>query len=227
MTRIMKGTLLMKPRNHLGLWICALSLLCLFLVPTIHAETISRYEPTGTKNDVKLNGTSNIHDWSAESRIIKGYVEIAEKQRSGLLNGNPPKTLSAPENLRADVTIPVKSLKSETVGLQEAIWKDMDCKEHPTIHYSFVKADLTRGNLVSGFTFDTEGRLTVNGITRPVKMNVTIKEPDADEIFVDCRVDLKMTDFNIKPPSLLAGLIKAGDKIHIRVHWALGRRKIN
>ena len=176
---------------------------------------------------VTLKGTSNIHDWSAESHVIRGYVEIAEKQRVELLKGDPPRVLLATEDLRADVTIHVKSLKSDIEGLQAAIWKDMDCKEHPHIHFMVEKADLKHGDLATGFTFNTTGRLTVSGVTRVQTMNVSIREPDAGEIFIECRTDVKMTDFNITPPTLLAGLIKAGDKIRIIVNWALGREQIN
>ena len=218
----------MRRLDHLSRWACALSTMCLLSMVHAYAEgDVSRYEPTGNRNDVKLNGTSNIHDWSAEGHVIKGYVEITEKQRMELLDGDPPKTLSITDNVKADVTIPVKSLKSDIAGLEEAIWKDMDCKEHPNIRYRFQEADLKHGDLCSGYTFNTKGQLTVNGVTRVLNMHVTIKEPDADEILVKCRTDVKMSDFNIQPPTLLAGLIKAGDAVHITVHWALGRHLIN
>ena len=47
------------------------------------AETWARYEAQPTGSKVKVEGTSTLHDWSVESKLIGGYFEFDQTQRAG------------------------------------------------------------------------------------------------------------------------------------------------
>jgi hypothetical protein len=201
-------------------WFLFFAVLCLLPLKQTHGEGLSRHEAAANQSRVTLEGTSNLHDWRAEGHEINGYVELDEMQRIELLKGDPPATtVWTTADLKAEVSIPAQSLKSGLIGLEEKVWEHLNYREHPNILYSFAKADLKHGSGSSGYSFETEGRLTVNGVTRRLLMAVTIKELHADDIVIECRTKVKMSDFKITPPRVFAGLIKAGNEVEIVVHW--------
>src|SRR5438552_19115488 len=53
-----------------------LALPLLLALPLCAAENWVRYEALPACSKAKLDGTSTIHDWTVESRLIAGYVEF-------------------------------------------------------------------------------------------------------------------------------------------------------
>src|SRR5579863_5909842 len=95
---------------------------CLALMAApLRAEDPIAYHgrPVGSK--VKIDGSSNIHDWSMEGTIIAGkfvvpagtVIDTKQASIAGLSGGK----LDA----KADASIPVTSMKSGTSGLDEAM----------------------------------------------------------------------------------------------------------
>src|SRR5947207_1943482 len=98
----------------------------LLLAPGQAAENWVRYaaEPAGSK--VKVDGTSTIHDWSIESKLIGGYIEFDpgfafEKAQPGKVNA------------RVSVLIPVRQLKSDKTAMDTVVYDAMKEKEHRRI----------------------------------------------------------------------------------------------
>lgn len=192
--------------------------LLLALAPLQAAETVKYISQPGSQ--VRIDGTSNIHDWTVKGQIISGSMEFSSEFEKDL------KTLSPLP--KVDVTIPVRTLKSDNKKMDEVMQDHMNMKQHPSIKYQLtamtVKSEPKGANGPGEYT--STGDLTISGKTKPVEMPVTIERIDGGKLKVKGTVTLKMTDFGIKPPApaLAMGLIKTGDEVKIGIEWVLAKQ---
>jgi len=97
-------------RTKLLLMAGRLALPVLLTLPLCAAENWVRYDALPTGSKARLDGTSTIHDWTVESRLIAGYVEFES-------SFNPEQPAPGKVNARCIVTIPVRQLKSDNTKM--------------------------------------------------------------------------------------------------------------
>lgn len=185
-------------------------------------------KPGGAK--VVIEGTSTVHDWVTEGKIIGGSFEIEPSFRTDL-------TLKSVQSLQGkapppivDVFIPVTSLKSTVLAgrekMDEVMREAMRAAENPRITYKLTAMSLKVPPPESGspVKFNTKGQLQVAGITNIIDMDITMERLDGDRLKFTGSKMLKMTDFKITPPAprLAMGLIKTDDSVTIRFEWIVG-----
>jgi polyisoprenoid-binding protein YceI len=156
-----------------------------------------------------VSGTSTLHDWTVKSTIIKGDAAFAEKWIS----------------LQSiDLVIPVNSLKStEGSGMDNTMYDAMKLKQFPSIAYKLTKANLksSPSKQDPAYHFDTTGALTVAGVTRPENLDLAVVPNDNGKLTITTEIGLKMSDFGIKPPTAMLGMIKSGDAITVKMNVQL------
>jgi polyisoprenoid-binding protein YceI len=183
----------------------------LFAALAVSAADTVRFEGRpGSK--VTVDGTSTVHDWTVESQVMKGTMEVPADFAS-----NP----TAAKNAKVEVTIPVRQLKSGKTAMNNIMWEAMKMKDHPNIVYKLI--ELTPKGAAQGNSaqFDAKGTLTVAGVTRTNTMPVTIEKTGDNKAKATGTTTVKMTDFGIKPPAPTVGLgfIKTGDDVKIAFEW--------
>ena len=181
------------------------------------AETVKYVAQPGSQ--VKIDGTSNIHDWTVTGRIISGSMEVSPEFEKDLKTLTP-----AP---KVDVTIPVRTLKSNNAKMDEVMQEHMNMKAHRNIEYQLTGMTLKsepKGPNGPGEYVST-GNLTIAGSKKAIEMPVTIERMDGGKLKVKGSIPIKMTDYGIKPPSpaLAMGLIKTGDEVQVAVEWVLAK----
>jgi hypothetical protein len=72
--------------------------------------------------------------------------------------------------------------------------------------------------------FDTVGRLSIAGVTRTLKMPVTVKALEDQQFEISGSTKIRMTDFGVTPPTAIFGLLRTGDQITIHFIWTLDRK---
>jgi polyisoprenoid-binding protein YceI len=184
-------------------------------LPLRAADSIKYVAQPGS--EMKIDGTSNIHDWTVKGQIISGSMEVSPAFDQDLKTLDPlPKV---------DVTIPVRSLKSGNKVMDQVMQDHMDMKANPMIKYQLknmvLKAEPKTAKGPAEFT--STGDLTVSGTTKSIEMPVTVERVDAEKIKVTGTITMKMTDFGIKPPAptIGLGLIKTGDEVKLAFEWLL------
>ncbi len=188
------------------------------LAAQLHAQTV-RYSGTAPGNGslVKIDGTSSIHDWTVEGKMIGGSMEIDPGFDADL------KTLkSAP---KVSVKIPVQQLHdiAKQKGMDEVFYQamkatpdpnDENARTYPNIEYRLIELKPKDDG-----KFEATGALTVAGVTKTNTMTVTFERVDSSKIKVSGSTATKMSDFNIKPPVLLG--IKTGDEVKLSLDWVV------
>ncbi len=188
------------------------------------AESV-RYQGVPRGSSVKIDGTSTVHDWTVEGKLIGGSMIVDGEFPSDLSVSTVPELTSLPT---VGVKIPVTSLKSGKSTMDNVMHGAMKHTKHRMIDYKLTKMTPSAAERQSGdpLRYDAEGTLTVAGVTKPIKMPVELVGHGDGGLKISGKAKVKMTDFGIKPPApkIALGLIKTGDQVDITFEWVTKKR---
>jgi len=156
-----------------------------------------------------IEGTSNIHDWDMSSD--KGTcTAIFEVNNSGIPTG-----LST-----LNFSVPAESLKSEHKAMDKNTYKALATDKYSSI--SFVAASASvRPAGGSNYQLVAMGKLTISGVTKDVVLTAMGAMNPDKSITYSGSYQLKMTDFNVQPPTIMFGSIKTGNSITVKFNLVL------
>ena len=193
--------------------------LVLLALPTRAADDWVRYnaQPGGSK--VKVEGTSTLHDWLVESRLIGGYIEFDPAF-------NPEKPAPGKVNARVAVIIPVRQLRSDKTAMDTVMYDALKEKDHRRIDYRLSEMTLKEAPNTpdAPLVFDTSGELIVAGVTNKIQMPVSMTRVDKDKFKFTGSTSVKMTSFGIQPPTKL-GLFSTGDDVKLTFEWLTSKKE--
>lgn len=147
----------------------------------------------------RVMGSSTVHNWSMTSHEATGdlTIWIEEGQIKHIHS--------------LVVTIPAESLKSDQEALNNNAHKALKTKKYPSITYELTDFIVLAEEHPS---LRTNGRLTLAGVTRATVLTVT-STVSRDQVLFKGQIPLKMSDFDIKPPTFLLGTLKADDEVTV------------
>ncbi|HEY5481284.1 MAG TPA: YceI family protein [Verrucomicrobiae bacterium] len=207
----------------------ALLLLAMVSLPAA-AQTTTLAARSGSK--MRIEGTSNIHDWQCESPFIGGMIEVGPNFPLEPGQAVTPGKVEA----KGDVFIQVRSLKSiEKDGkpymdsMDNVMWEHMRETENKRILYHLTELTLKEAPKAKDapYVFDAQGELAVAGVTNKLSMVVNVLPLGEKKLKITGTTNLKMTSFKIQPPApkIAMGMIKTGDDIKLIFEWMLAPRK--
>jgi len=184
----------------------------------------------GPGNLVFIEGTSTVHDWRVEGKIIGGAFEAGPGFTTDLAEAKPGKV-----EAKASAFMPVRSLKSVkedgtyySNSMDDIMYEKMLEPQNKLIKYTLKEMELKEVPKSTGepFLFETKGDLMVAGATKEVVMPVKMKVEEVEEsgkkwrvLTFSAEIEAKMTDFKVEPVSALGGTIKTGDDIKLGINW--------
>lgn len=195
------------------------------------ADQMTTYNArSGSK--MRIEGTSNIHDWQVESPFIGGMMQVGP----GFPTERGQAATPGKMEVKADVFIQVRSLKSvEKDGkpysdkMDEIMWEHLKEPQHKRIVYQLSELALKEAPKTKDapYVFDAKGSLAVAGVTNQISMVVNILPLDGNRLEITGKHTLKMTSFKVEPPApkIALGLIKTGDEVTLVFKWIVGQRK--
>ncbi len=214
----------MKLKDTMKPWM-GLCLGWLLTVVTVSGAETIRYQGVPRGSSVKIDGTSTVHDWAVESKLIGGYMEVDGEFPADL---NVAEVPALPELPKVMVQIPVSSIKSGKKTMDNVMHAAMKIKQHRVIKFGLTKMEPSKEKRSTGdpLRYHAEGDLTVAGIKKHVKMPVDLVGHGDGGLKITGKTKVKMTDFGIKPPApkIALGLIKTGDEVDITFEWITRKR---
>lgn len=160
-----------------------------------------------------LEGTSTLHAYSSHATAITATVEIALPAREV----NPRRALS--RALREgsiekfEFVVPVIGLKSETGGLDKNLYKALKAKQAPDIRFHLTSRSVKPSPLKPGsYVMDCAGALTIAGQTQDITLTADARAT-ATGLHITGTKQLLMSSYGVKPPKMMLGTIKTGDKV--------------
>lgn len=164
---------------------------------TVQAQTL--YEVKS--HNVVIEGTSNLHDWTADVKNLKGNFRIKVENNK----------IVEIENLQ--VKVDAQSLKGSKGSIMDSkIYEALNSKKHPEISFELRKVNSITEN-PGTFRLNTSGVLQISGVSKPVNLNAVGKVLSSGEIEFTGSTKLKMSEFSVKPPTAMFGALTTGDEI--------------
>ena len=105
-------------------------------------------------SSVRVDGTSNVHDWHLRSSELTATIVVASPVTAG----------AKVESVT--LSLPVTSLKSGKGGLDKNTYKALNAEKNPTI--TFVMQTYEAAPKGEAFAATITGLLTVNGVQKPI-----------------------------------------------------------
>jgi len=179
---------------------CTVIIYSVSVFNAVHSQTT--YQTAGPVK-ITIEGTSNIHDW--EMNADKGNsTAVFLTDAHGAINGLSSLTF----------TMPVESLKSEHTAMDKNAYKAMHSDKYASLSFTVLSASIKPAG--TNYQVYAKGRLTISGVSRDVDV-LAVCTINADKsISVNGAYKLKMTAYNVTPPSLMLGTIKTGDDITVK-----------
>lgn len=153
-----------------------------------------------------IDGTSTLHNWTCRTTDLRASVELGNGAAS---------VLGVGALTRADVIVPVKTLRCGNAKMDRNMYKALKAEEFATVAYSLARYEMLSGATKDSVTIRTVGTLTIAGTPREITMDVRALRGAGEIVQGSGRIELLMTDFGIKPPVVMAGLLKTGNRITV------------
>lgn len=164
-----------------------------------------------------IEGTSNVHDWKMEATQIDAQIEL---DAAGLA--------AAPAQMLKSVklTIAAKALKSEHDKMDENARKALKADKNPEIIYMLKAIEAVTAETKDGFTLKAAGTLTIAGVENAVTADIVATRQADGTIKATGTVPVKMTAFQMKPPTAMLGAIRCGDEVKVKFDLVVGQKVI-
>jgi polyisoprenoid-binding protein YceI len=153
-----------------------------------------------------FDGTSTVRSWSCTADKIDAAIQSSDADVVGaVLDGK-----KVPGTVQVD--FPVARLECKNGTMNEHMRKALKATEHTTIRFALDTYELTRSSAVAGAL---QGTLQMSGQTLPITVPVQFLPAPNGALRVTGKVPVKMTDWGIKPPTLMLGTMKVGPTVTV------------
>jgi hypothetical protein len=162
-----------------------------------------QYKIVQDKFTLKIEGTSNLHDWNMKAENISGDVQANVKN-------SLVKDFST-----GDIHVQVEKLESGKRIMNNKTYDALESNDHPKISFQLRSVE----NLYaagSRFSGKAKGKLTIAGNSKMVTIPFSGKMNGNDEFSVNGDYSLKMSEYGVEPPSAMLGSLKTGDEVTIK-----------
>jgi polyisoprenoid-binding protein YceI len=188
------------------------SLLSLFFISKAIDLQAQTYHTKSFK--MTISGTSSYHDWTSNVKNISLHGDF--------LFSNS--TLEKIKN--ATALILTKSIQSEQKSdlMDERTHKTLKADQYPSITYEYlsiksVQKESTQTNLV------VNGTLTLAGTSKVTDLQMTLRTKENSEVVITGSKKIKMSEYGIRPPVFMLGLLRVGDEVTINYEVVLELKK--
>lgn len=166
----------------------------------------------GLDSRLWVDGTSSVRDFTCEAGVVAATFR-ANPVDDPLALGTLGEAVE-----RMSLQIPAPEMDCNNDTMNDHMWKALKAEDHPQIRFELTDYRVT-GQSGDTATLELPGELTLAGVTRPHSITAQAV-PQADgSLRVLGSSQFEMTEFDVKPPSLMFGLMKVHPPV--TVHWDL------
>lgn len=181
--------------------------------PTVHAQTRIELLP---ESRLWIDGTSTVNRFTCKAGEIDGYGSIPSPIATIALGARAARA-------EAQLTVPVATFDCGDRRMNRDFRAAMQAEEHPEIVFTLDDAELlpakSEAAIASGGRrVRATGWLSIAGVRRHVEAELTAERLADGRLYAVGDLPLRMTDFGIRPPTALMGLVRAHDDIVVRVN---------
>lgn len=173
------------------------------MVLTTQISEAQTYKVNKSTSKMEVLGTSNIHDWEIAAKDFQGTISLG-MENDQLVKIN-----------QLDFSVTAESLESGKGGMNKNTYKALKTNDHKKIIYKMDKVINIDCTSKSQCLISTSGFLTIAGTKKPIEITFDSKIGDG-KIVLSGNKSIKMSNFNIDPPTAMFGTITTGDDVNIK-----------
>lgn len=176
-------------------------------------------------SEVRVDGDSTLHKWTVRGRQIDGTIDFEVDVPPDAPARQIVDAIVADPRVVARASVPVATLKStkNDRGMDTKMYGALNARKHPMLSYALTDVTGVRREGPTRFAIDTKGNLTVAGTTRVLATSMNVELTSDRTLVVTARFGTQMTDFGVKPPEALGGMVKSHNKVVVSVRWSVSR----
>ncbi|MDG1729887.1 MAG: YceI family protein [Algibacter sp.] len=177
-------------------------IICIILIGFVFNQSQAQMLQLENENSfLTVFGSSNLHGWKVDANTQNGLIRFNNLESCQI------------ESL--SVSVLSESLEGVKPGITESASIALKSNKYKTILFTLVevKSITDKGNGV--FELQTIGDLVIAGTKKSVPLNFDVTIGDY-KVKLEGKVKLKMTDFNITPPTGMLGVVEAKDDIFLK-----------
>ncbi len=154
-----------------------------------------------------IKGTSTVRSFECRAGAIEAKVESTGPGATAALLGGAKAVTSA------EVTIPAAQLDCNNGTMNGHMKKALKAAEHPVIRFRI--ANYTLAKAAEGMKADLTGTLSLGGVEKPITVSAIGKDEGDGKLRVIGSYELKMTEYGLKPPTLMMGTMKVNERVNV------------
>jgi polyisoprenoid-binding protein YceI len=153
-----------------------------------------------------IDGTSSIRSFSCKAGEVNAAVEATGPNAI-------PQLLTGDKDVKSvHVTVTAERLDCGNGTMNEHMRKAIKLSEHKSIEFRLADYDVARG--ADGVSGTINGTLLLGGVTKPITLKAEGKS-EGGMLHVTGSYDLDMTEYGLKPPTVMFGRIKVGKTVKV------------
>ena len=153
-----------------------------------------------------VDGTSTVRAFKCKAAVLEADVAAAPGAVTAVLAGE--KAVKSVE-----IRVPATRMDCGNGTMNEHMLKALKAREHGVITFRVASYDVDRtGDGVRG---TLTGTLTLGGVQKSISVAATGRGAADGTLRVAGVHELKMTDYGLKPPTLMLGTMKVGDVVKV------------
>jgi polyisoprenoid-binding protein YceI len=164
---------------------------------------------------VWIDGSSNVRDWSCKAAASDARVDVDSAYASQSGPG------AAESIQRVTVKVAVRDLKCGNGRMENDLYRALKAGDSTTSSEIHGVFNASRRAEAHGSTLETAGTITVAGVAKDVHVRITIEQLADGTVKARGSVPLLMTDFGVKPPTGLLGLVRSHNEVTVRFEIVL------
>lgn len=173
------------------------------------------FHPDKAHSSLRIEGRSNVSEFECISQSYSGSASVYNRESMDLDENRFQGAVFLEVRIQADGFECGRRRMNR--DLQQALKSD----RHPEIIFQYESAEILERPAAHGkpYLLFVEGTLTAAGETREIGFEAKGYYLEDSRMRATGHSDIRMTDFNIEPPTALLGLVQAEDEL--TVHFDL------
>lgn len=184
-------------RIHITLFLLSIGL----IFGTVFAQDITINQE---KSRLWIEGSSNVNNFQCRAARYNTQVQPPTKDTT----------------VQVEVDVAVEGFDCGKRRMNRDLYETLLSNRHPFISFEYINTEsMTYSGETDRYDLMVNGTLTVAGHTNNITFPLTAELLEDGTIRAIGQTDLKMTAYNVEPPSALLGLVRVNDEL--TVHFEL------
>ncbi|SRR6266487_108069 len=167
-----------------------------------------------------IEGNSTLHPWSSSAtRFEVALAPSAAPESAG--TADLERSIRAGGIGAVEVSIPVAALRSEKSGLDRNLQKALMAEKYPLIRFRLGRYTASATAGADSIGIHASGRLTIASVERAIELEMVARS-ERGHVRIRGSRELLMTDYGIKPPTLMLGAIRVANPVVVRFDLLFG-----